>query len=240
MNREKGKGHVHPWGLMQKRGLAMLGLALVLTVGPWFFQRLAHAEVPINPLSPEIRQQIRKTVEVVATVEDGMAPLVQDVATLMESYQACQGNELDRGCVQIKDQLSAKYKAVVDKLGEAIPKVQGQLKPTAEKLGMSIDSQTQRAEVKQLYESIRPKKSLTDLPARGPLSKKLSALLGAFGAGSGTSPLEASLRTQADLASAADILDLLDARVGHLQLMIELGQDIPIMNEDMLAVMGGA
>jgi hypothetical protein len=48
--------------------------------------------------------------------------------------------------------------------------------------------------------------------------------------------LELSLKTQGDLIAASEFLE---SKVTHLSLMVDLGQELPILNEEMTGIMKG-
>lgn len=199
----------------------------------------AMAEIPINPITPEVKDRLRESIKLVSTVEDKMAPSVTDLEKIMKSYEPCKSKEKDRGCVEIKKQLGEKYKEVLDALGEQIPKVKSAVNSTADNLGLSIRNKTRRKEVRQLWEEVAKKKSIPRPKRDKPLSKKLYTLLEALGPGSNMSILELSLQTQADLITSAEIIEYIEARVQHLSMIVDMGQELPIMSEEMAAVMQG-
>ena len=210
--------------------------ALVMVICFTFVTATA-AQVPINPITMDVKENIKKSVRVVSQIEDSMAPKVSEVAKLKKSYEPCKGNESDKGCVAIKRDLGHQYAEVLRAVDDVLPNVQKSVNATANSLGVSIYDKTKRKDIKQLYDSISQKKNAPK--ARGPLSKKLNDLLVSLGGGSNVSVLELSLRTQSDLVAAAEIVEFLQAKVSQLLLMVELGQELPILSPEMTEIMQG-
>jgi hypothetical protein len=194
-------------------------------------------EVPINPITGDVRDKIRESVKLVNDVDQQVAPKVKELEKVFQLYKPCIGREEDRGCVQLKEQISQKYGEVLESLGEALPKIRHTIQTTAAGLGESIEAKTRRKDIHDLYENISSKPATPKI--RGPLSKKLSQLLAALGGSSNMSILEVSLQTQADLISASDTVEFLESKVSQLTLMVELGQELPILSQEMASVMKG-
>jgi hypothetical protein len=215
-----------------KKTLIIVSGLLLLTAG------IAGArEVPINPITSDVKDKIRESVKLVNNVDEQVAPKVKELEKIFELYKPCIGREEDRGCVQLKDQISEKYGEVLEALGDALPKIRHTIQTTAQGLGGSIETKTRRKDVKELYENISTKPAAPKV--RGPLSKKLSQLLTALGGSSNMSILELSLQTQADLISASDTVEFLESKVSQMTLMVELGQELPILSQEMASVMKG-
>ena len=140
------------------------------------------------------------SVKLVNDVDEQVAPKVKELEKVFELYKPCIGREEDRGCVQLKDQISEKYGEVLEALGDALPKIRHTIQTTALGLGESIEAKTRRKDVRELYENISTKPAAPKV--RGPLSKKLSQLLEALGGSSNLSILEMSLQTQAKVLRA--------------------------------------
>jgi len=194
-------------------------------------------EVPINPITPDVKEKIKDSIKLVSNVDDSMAPKVKELEKIYKMYSSCKGKEEDKGCVQLKEQIGEKYEDVLNSVGAALPQLKKAINSTAQGLGSSIESKTRRKDIKTLYENISKKRALPKV--RGPLSKKLSKLLEALGGFSNMSILELSLQTQADLISASETLDFLESKVSQMQIMIDLGQELPILSEEMVGVMQG-
>ena len=194
-------------------------------------------EVPINPITSDVKDKIRESVKLVNGVDEQVAPKVKELEKIFQLYKPCIGREEDRGCVQLKDQISEKYGEVLESLGDALPKIRHTIQTTASGLGESIEAKTRRKDVRELYENISTKPAPPQV--RGPLSKKLSQLLEALGGSSNMSILEMSLQTQADLISASDTVEFLESKVSQMTLMVELGQELPILSQEMASVMKG-
>ncbi len=193
-------------------------------------------ELQLNPITPDLGAQIKESIDMVSKVESRVKPMVKKMEETYESYNACTKSN-DMGCVAIKKQLGQRYKDVLDAVGEVIPKLKGTVNATAEELGRSIDKKTKGKDLRELYEDIS-KKGKAPM-ARGPLSKKLSNLLNAMGGSSNYSIMEMSLQTQVDLISASQILEFLEGKVSQLSAMVDLGNDIPVLSEEMTTVMKG-
>lgn len=196
-------------------------------------------EVPINPITPDIRAKLKESTVLVGNVEDSMAPKVGDLEKIYKTYtETCKGKEEDRGCVEIQNQIREKYKDVLNTLIEGLPKVKGSVSATARELGASIKRKTSGKDIKELYEHIAKKGKLPKI--RGPLSKKLSEMLKALGRpSSNVSVLELSLQTQADLVSAAEILEYLDAEINRQMVVVDMIQDFGVLSPEMATVMKG-
>jgi len=196
-------------------------------------------EVMINPITSDIRDKLRESTDLVSNVEDTMAPRVTDLEKIYNTYtETCDGNEDDRGCVELQNQIREKYKEVLSAMESELPKVKQSVSSTAQNLGQSIKTKTGNKELNELFEGVMEKGTLPE--ARGPLSKKLSELLKALGRPStNVSILELSLRTQADLVSANEILEYLDAEINRQIVMVDMMQDFGVLSPEMASVMKG-
>ncbi len=212
---------------------------LAIIIGLLFFGAgyAGAKEMPINPITRDVKEKIQESVRQVNQVDDMVAPKVKELEKAVKLYKPCEGKEEDRGCVEIKKQIGEKYSAVLESLADALPKIKKSVDATAKGLGKSIKAKTRRKDIKELYRNIS-KKSATP-KARGPLSKKLGQLLKALGGSTKSSILELSLQTQADLIVASETLEFLDGKISQLSLMVELGQELPILSEEMAEVMKG-
>lgn len=196
-------------------------------------------EVPINPITPDIRDKLKESAELVGTVEDGMAPKVSDLEKIYKTYvETCKDVGNDRGCVEIQDQIRAKYKAILSSMADDLPKLKQTVSMTAQDLGKSIRAKTHSKDIKDLYEHLAKKGSLPKI--RGPLSKKLSELLKAMGRpNTNVSILELSLQTQADLISASEFLEYLEAEISRQVVVVDMVQDFGVLSPEMASVMKG-
>jgi len=194
-------------------------------------------EVPINPITPDVKDKIKESVRLVSNVDESVAPKVKDLEKIYNMYKPCLKAQDDKGCVQLKEQVGEKYQAVLNAIGDALPKMKKTLKATTQELGQSIQKRTRTKDVRSLYDHISKKAAAPK--ARGPLSKKLSKLLEALGGASNQSILELSLQTQTDLIAASETLEYLESKISQLSVMVELGQELPIISEEMAGVMKG-
>jgi len=194
-------------------------------------------EVPINPITQDVKEKIKESVKLVGKVDESVAPKVKELDKIFQMYASCKGKEEDKGCVQLKEQIGEKYAEVLKSIGDVLPKMKKTLTSTTRSLGRSIEAKTRRSDVKSLYENISKKSAIPKV--RGPLSKKLSELLESLGGSSNMSILELSLQTQGDLIAASETLEFLESKVSQLALMVELGQELPILSEEMASVMKG-
>ena len=215
---------------------------LVLLIGCFFLTSIGPAlakEVMINPITPDIRDKLRESTDLVSHVEDTMAPKVTDLEKIFKTYtDTCKGNKEDRGCVEMQNQIREKYKEVLSAMESEMPKVKLAVSSTAQNLGQSIRAKTRSKDLKELFESVSEKGTLPK--ARGPLSKKLSELLNAMGRPStNVSILELSLRTQADLISANEILEYLDAEINRQIVVVDMMRDFGVLSPEMASVMKG-
>lgn len=197
------------------------------------------AEVPINPITPEIRDRLKESTELVGSVEDTMAPKVTDLETIYKTFnETCKGKDGDRGCVEIQNQLRQKYRDVLETMVGNLPEVRKSISTTARELGGSIKKKTMRKDVKELYKGLVEKGAPPKV--RGPLSKKLSELLRAMGtARQNVSILELSLRTQADMIAASEMLDYLEAQVSSQLAVLDITTDLGVLSPEMASVMRG-
>ena len=123
-------------------------------------------------------------------------------------------------------------------MSDKLPKVNETVRSTARDLGQSIKAKTRSKDLKELYGDVAKKGTLPRI--RGPLSKKLSELLQAMGShNSNVSVLELSLRTQADLISATEYLEFLEAKISHQMVMVDMVQDFGVLSPEMAIVMRG-
>jgi hypothetical protein len=196
-------------------------------------------EVPINPITPDIRAKLKESTELIGKVEDKLAPRVKEMEKVFRTYrETCKGGGNDRGCVEIQNQLRQRYREVLTDMSEKLPKVRETVHAAARDLGQSIRSKTQRKDLKELLEEVSKKGALPKI--RGPLSKKLSELLQAMGSNTANvSVLELSLRMQADLIAAIEYLDFLDARMSHQMVLVDMVQDFGVLSPEMASVMKG-
>ena len=196
-------------------------------------------EVPINPITPDIRDRLRESTDLVSHVEDSMAPRVSDLEKIYKTFiETCKGNEEDRGCVEMQNQIREKYKEVLSVMESELPKVKQAVSSTGQNLGQSIRAKTRNKDLKELFEGVSEKGTLPRV--RGPLSKKLSELLVAMGRPStNVSILELSLRTQADLISAEEILEYLEAEINRQIVVVDMMQDFGVLSPEMASVMKG-
>lgn len=218
-----------------KRIILIIVCVLVTTVEP----TLAR-EVPINPITPDIRDKLKESTEMVSKVEDTMAPKVTDLEKIYKIYiDTCKGKkEIDRGCVEIQNQIREKYKEVLSAMASELPKVKHSVSSTAQGLGHSIKAKTHRKDLKELFEEVSKKGTFPKI--RGPLSKKLSELLKVLARpGTNVSILELSLQTQADLISASEILEYLEADLSRQIVMVDMIQDFGVFSPEMASVMTG-
>ncbi|RLC27981.1 MAG: hypothetical protein DRH32_09645 [Deltaproteobacteria bacterium] len=115
-------------------------------------------EVPINPITPDIRSKLKRSTTLVKNVEDSMGPKVSDLEKIYKTYtETCKGKEQDRGCVEIQNQVREKYKEVLTTLGNELPKVKMSVNATARELGQSIKRKTHGRDLKELYEHVGKK-----------------------------------------------------------------------------------
>jgi len=196
-------------------------------------------EVPINPITPDIRNKLKESTELISKVEDTLAPKVNELEKIYRTYnETCKDGGNDRGCVEIQNQLRQRYREILANMTEKLPKVKETVLSTARDLGHSIKTKTHRKDLKELYEEVSKKGTLPRI--RGPLSKKLSELLQVMGPySSNVSVLELSLRTQADLISATEYLEYLEAKMSHQMVMVDMVQDFGVLSPEMASVMRG-
>jgi len=217
----------------------MLKRMLFIMIGVMVICEVAAvaAEVPINPITPDVQDKIKKSVRLVSDVDQAIAPKVKELETILKTYEPCLQAPDDRGCVQLKDQVGEKYQEVLKAIEDALPEMKKAISATARGLGESIIKKTRTSDIKRIYDNVSAKEAIPKI--RGPLSKKLSKLLEALGGSSNQSVLELSLQTQADLIAASTILEYMEGKVRQLSTMVDLGRQLPIMNEDMATVMKG-
>jgi len=200
-------------------------------------QAAVGKELPINPITPNVKNKIKESTRILSDVEDRMAPKVNEMEKMFKFYkQSCEGKDDDRGCVEIKTQIGQKYGDVLRTMEQALPKLKQSLSSSARELSHSIKKQTRGRDVNELYRDVAKKGSLPR--ARGALSKRLLGLLNAVGkSGSNVSLLELSLRTEADLISSTQILDYLEAEISRQIMMIDVSQGLPVLSPEMVGVM---
>ncbi len=198
---------------------------------------LQAREIPINPITGEVRDKLKESVRAVAEVDSNVEPMVKKLQKSFKSYEPCADNATDRGCIELKKQVGEHYEAVLTSIARSVPELKKTLNSTAQELGRSIEKKTRRPDVRALYENISKKKSSP--VARGPLSLKLKKLMEALGSGSSQSILEVSLQTQADLIAATSTLEMLEGKVNQLLVMVDLGQELPILSNEIAEVMQG-
>ncbi len=217
-----------------KRIITPLFLFLVMSSG----NALAR-EVPINPITPDIRSKLKESTELISKVEDSLAPKVNELEKIYRTYkETCEKGKDDRGCLEIQNQLRQRYREVLANMTEKLPEVKKTVFSTARELGHSIKTKTQRKDLKELYRDVSKKGTLPKI--RGPLSKKLSELLQVMGPYSANvSVLEMSLRTQADLISATEYLEYLEAKMSHQMVLVDMVQDFGVLSPEMASVMRG-
>ena len=195
-------------------------------------------QVPINPITSDIRDKIRESSQLISRVEENMAPKVNDLETIYKSYEPCKKKQNDSGCVEIEHQIKLKYKDVLSTMAGDLPNLKKTIKTTAIDLGNSVRSQTRTKSFKELYDHVSTKGRLPK--PRGPLSKKLSDLLKALGKPStNISILELSLQTQADLISASQYLDYLEAELSRQIMLVDMDVDFGILSPEIATVMQG-
>jgi len=196
-------------------------------------------EVPINPITPDIRNKLKASTELISEVEDTLAPKVNDLEKAYRTYkETCKDGESDRGCIEIQNQLRQRYREILANMNDKLPKVNETVRSTAQELGQSIKAKTRSKDLKELYGDVAKKGTLPRI--RGPLSKKLSELMQAMGSYNGNvSVLELSLRTQADLISATEYLEFLEAKISHQMVMVDMVQDFGVLSPEMAQVMRG-
>lgn len=218
----------------------MKKLISILCFGLFFVGGAVLAkEVIINPITPDIRDKLRESTDLVSKVEDSMAPKVNDLEKIYKTYsETCKGNENDRGCVEMQNQIREKYKEVLSAMESELPRVRRAISSTARNLGQSIKAKTRKKDLRELFAEVSKKGTLPKI--RGPLSKKLSELLKAMGRPStNVSILELSLRTQADLISANEILEYLEAEVSRQVVMVDMTKGFGAFSPEMATVMKG-
>lgn len=196
-------------------------------------------EVPINPITQDIREQLRESTELIGNVENNMAPKVAELEKIYKTYtETCKGKEKDRGCVEMQNQVRAKYKTILQTMVDEFPRVRESVFRTGQELGKSIKSKTHTKDLTSLLQDVSEKGALPKI--RGPLSKKLSELLKAMGRPTtNVSILELSLRTQADMISATELLDFLDAEISRQLVVVDMMQDFGVLSPEMASVMKG-
>jgi hypothetical protein len=218
-----------------KKAIIILLTALLIFPAGLSFAR----EVPINPITPDIRSKLKESTVLVRNVEDSMGPKVSDLETIYKTYtETCKGKESDRGCVEIQNQIREKYKEVLSTLANELPKVKRSVTNTANELGASLKKKTHGKDLKELYQHVSKKGTMPKV--RGPLSKKLGEMLKALGRPStNVSVLELSLQTQADLVSATEILAFLEAEISRQMVVVDMIQDFGALSPEMASVMKG-
>jgi len=196
-------------------------------------------EVIINPITPDIRDKLRESTQLVSRVEDTMAPKVNDLEKIYRTYaETCDGNENDRGCMEMQNQMREEYKGLLTSMESELPQIRRAIASTAQNLGQSIKAKTRQKDFKELFSEVSHKGTLPQI--RGPLSKKLSELLKAMGRPTtNVSILELSLRTQADLISANEMLEYLDAEVSRQIVMVDMIKGFSDFSPEMALVMRG-
>ena len=196
-------------------------------------------EVLINPITPDIRDRLRESVDLISNVEDTMAPTVTDLEKIYNTYtETCKGKEKDRGCLEMQKQVVEKYKEVLIAMESKLPEIKASVSATALNLGKSIKTKTRGKDLKELYETVTKKRTLPRF--KGPLSKKILELLKAIGRPTtNVSILELSLQTQADLISADDIMEYLEAEINRQIVVIDIMQDFGELSPEMVSVMKG-
>jgi len=217
-----------------KKMISVVCFLVVITTGP-----AVAKEVPINPITGDIRNKLKSTTSLVSDVEDTMAPKVTRLAKIYKTYMdTCKGKEEDRGCAEIQNQIRERYKEVLSTMADRLPKVRDSVFSTARELGHSIKAKTRRKDLRELFERISKKGSFPKI--RGPLSRKLSQLLKAMGSPDmNVSILELSLQTQADLIAATEYIEFLEAKISHQMVMVDMIQDFGVLSPEMASVMKG-
>jgi len=217
-----------------KRLITLICCLTVFLAGP-----VHGREVPINPITPDIRDKIRESTELVRNVEDSMAEKVNDLETVWKTYtETCGESKDDRGCVEIQNQVKVLYKEVMRSMESNLPRLQQNIEATATQLGRSIKKKMQGKDMRELYEHVSKKGRMPK--ARGPLSKKLSEFMKMLrNSPTNISLLEVSLQTQADLVSASEILDYLNVEISRQVTMIDTVQDFGMLSPKMASVMRG-
>jgi hypothetical protein len=76
-----------------KRIITFVCLSLFMAVGSSFAR-----EVPINPITPDIRAKLKESTELIGKVEDKLAPRVKEMEKVFRTYrETCKGGGNDRG-----------------------------------------------------------------------------------------------------------------------------------------------
>lgn len=217
---------------MMRQAIATTVLLAMVVAGA-----AAARELQINPITPEVKDKIRQSAEMVGSVDDQIAPAVMELEKLYRSYEPCASSPGDRGCVQLRDQVRDQWKVVLQKIDEVLPRLKKTVGDTAQGLGASIQKQTRRQDIRSLYAGVSGKTALPK--SRGPLSRKLARLIETLGTASDRSILEASLQTQADLIAADATIGYMEGRVTHLLTLLEFENQLPILSDEMSDVMRG-
>jgi hypothetical protein len=114
-------------------------------------------EVPINPITPDVKEKIKEPVKLVGNVDENVAPKVKDLENIFKMYTPCKGRDDDKGCVQLKEQIGEKRGEVIKEIGASLPEMKQTITSTAQSLGGSIKAKTMRTDLKSLYENLSKK-----------------------------------------------------------------------------------
>jgi len=222
-----------------KHNKLLLTISILLSAAVFMVNVCFSTEIPINPITPSIKDKIKQTADSIKTLEDDLGPKVKELEKTYTTYkQTCKDKQNDRGCIEMENQITQKYKEVLESLNTKIPKLKNELKNSAQELGMSIIRKTRTKDIKEIYEHISGKSKLPKI--RGPLSRKLNEILKLVGVNKGNiSLLELSLMTQADMISAIEILDYLEANIQRQIILIEMGQQFADLSPEMVQIMRG-
>jgi len=145
----------------------MKKLISILCFGLFFVGGAVLAkEVMINPITPDIRDKLRESTDLVSKVEDSMAPKVNDLEKIYKTYsETCKGNENDRGCAEMQNQIREKYKEVLSAMESELPRVRRAISSTARNLGQSIKAKTRKKDLRELFKAFHTLAEFTDLNA---------------------------------------------------------------------------
>ncbi|ACL03810.1 hypothetical protein Dalk_2116 [Desulfatibacillum aliphaticivorans] len=217
-----------------KAGVVAAGTTILFLAPP-----AMAGEIPINPVTPDIRDKVHESYQLVADVDKNVGPKIREMEKLWNSSEPCResGKEYDAGCVEIKRQIREKYIAILDGLEKSFPKIEGSLSQTSERLGRSIHNKTAGKTLEQVYQSTSGGPPVSQ--PQGMLSKKLYGMLKALSIDSDQSLLEVGLRYQSDLIDANEMLGILKAKVGQQLARAKLDMAMPEISDEMAIVLQG-
>ena len=126
------------------RKSSFLCLPVIMIMGLLFPAIGFSAKRPALMLFPKnVTENIKEVSETSKQMEEGLEPVINNLNTQMELFQAsnCEGDDVDAGCLEIKQQIVENYSQMLGILKENLPVLNKKIGATNVSLGNKISKE---------------------------------------------------------------------------------------------------